>query len=200
VSPADPFAPVLAALQARPGAYLVAIAGIPGSGKTTFSAGLASRLPGAVVLPMDGYHLPRAQLGAEGLRRRGAAHTFDPAALRADLQRLCAARCGTFPAFDHAEQDPRPGSIRVNASTPLVIIEGLYLLLRDWQLAALFDFTVFLDCDLATALDRVTARHLACGLAATLEAARHRAESNDRLNAEAIFADGCRERADLVLR
>ncbi len=191
---------VAAALRAKPDAYLIAIAGIPGAGKTTFATTLAAQLPGAVVLPMDGYHLPRVQLDADGLRRRGAAHTFDPAGLRADLTRLRSLRQGVFPAFDHAEQDPRPGAIRVDVTTPRVIVEGLYLLLREWQLAPLFDLTVFLDCDLCTALDRIAARHLACGLAATEEAARDRAETNDRLNAEAILADGCRERANLVLR
>jgi len=47
---------------------------------------------------------------------------------------------------------------------------------------------------------RVAARHLACGLAADAAAAQLRAESNDRLNAELILADGCRERADIVVR
>lgn len=195
----DRIAKVRTALAARPGAYLVALAGIPGAGKTTFARGLLGALPGSAVIPMDGYHLPRAVLDEEGLRRRGAPHTFDPAALRADLAALREKRAGVFPEFDHAEKDPRAGAIRIGPETPLVIVEGLYLLLRDWQLAPLFDLTLFLDCDLETALDRVTARHLACGLADSPTAARDRAEQNDRLNALAILADGCRDRADLVL-
>ena len=190
---------MLAALKERPGAYLVAIAGIPGAGKTTLSAQMRTRLPHSMVLPMDGYHLQRAMLDSEGLRRRGAQHTFDSDALRRDLERLRESRQGDFPAFDHAEKDPRPGAVRIGPDTEVVIVEGLYLLMRAWRLEPLFDLTVFLDCDIEIALDRVAARHLECGLVDTPEAGRHRVESNDRLNALVILADGCRERADLVL-
>ena len=179
---------------------MVAIAGLPGSGKTTLCQTLQRLRPDAVVIPMDGYHLPRCQLDAEGLRRRGARPTFDAVALRADLEGLRRTRTGLFPAFDHAEQDPRLDAIRVLPSTPLVIVEGLYLLMREWDLESLFDLRVFLDCDLETALERVAARHFACGLSSTLEVGRHRATNNDRLNALDILADGCRERADILIQ
>lgn len=182
------------------GAKLIALAGLPGAGKSTVAADLQARWPGAVVLPMDGYHLPRRLLDAEGLRRRGALHTFDPVRLRADLQRLKATGAGVFPAFDHAEGDPREAAIEVRADGSPVFVEGLYLLLRAWQLEELFDFRVFLDCPLDEAMRRVAARHLACGLAADQAGAHARAESNDRLNAELILADDCRARADLVIR
>ena len=73
------------------------------------------------------------------------------------------------------------------------------MLLREWQLEHLFDLRVFLDCDLDVATERLTLRHLACGISHTEAEARHRAMTNDRLNAIEILADGCRERADLVL-
>ena len=133
------------------------------------------------------------------MARRGADDTFNPEALRGDLLRLRAAGTGTFPAFDHAEQGPKPGAIAGPPGTPLVIVEGLYLLLRAWRTEDLFDFVAVLDCDLDTAVDRVAARHLACGLAATPAEARHRAETNDRRNALAILEDGCRDRADIVI-
>ena len=191
---------VVDVLRQRPDVYLVAVAGIPGSGKTTLCETLRARLPNAVILPMDGYHIPKSQLDAEALRRRGARHTFASTDFRADLQRLRETRCGEFPAFDHAEQDPRPNAIRVTPEAKLVIVEGLYLLMLDWQLEDLFDLTIFLDCDLNVALERTAARHLACGLETSMEAARHRAESNDRLNALDILEDGCRERADLIVK
>src|SRR5207244_3462251 len=81
-------AAVLDAIDRRPGVYLVGISGIPGSGKTTLTDALHALRPNAGVLPMDGYHLPRSQLDAEGLRRRGAQFTFDAALFRADLERL----------------------------------------------------------------------------------------------------------------
>ncbi len=104
-----------------------------------------------------------------------------------------------FPTFDHAEKDPKSDTIRVTPSVPLVIVEGIYVLIRDWQLERLFDLRVFLDCDLVIATERLTLRHLACGISHTEAEARHRALTNDRLNAIEILADGCRERADLVL-
>jgi pantothenate kinase len=71
--------------------------------------------------------------------------------------------------------------------------------MRSWRAETFFDLRVFLDCPLDQAVERLTIRHVETGLAATLEEGRHRALSNDRVNAEAILADGCRERADLVL-
>ena len=190
---------ILESLRQRPDAYLIAIAGIPGSGKTTLCDVLKSRRPDAVVVPMDGYHLPRCQLDAEGMRRRGAQYTFDAASCRTDLERLKQTRSGLFPTFDHAEKDPKPDMIRVAPSVPLVIVEGIYVLMRDWQLERLFDLRVFLDCDLDMATERLTLRHVECGISQTEEEAHHRALTNDRVNSLEILADGCRERADLVL-
>lgn len=187
------------AVRAR-GAEFIALAGVPGSGKSTVAEALRTRWPRAVVLPMDGYHLPRRLLDAEGMRRRGAPHTFDPERLRADLLRLKAIGVGEFPAFDHAEGDPHEAAIRIDADARPIFVEGLYLLLADWQIESLFDLRVFLDCPLDVAMRRVAARHLACGLEPDAAAAQLRAETNDRLNAEFILADGCRERADIVVQ
>jgi pantothenate kinase len=183
----------------KPAPWLIAVAGIPGSGKSTVAAAVVAQVPGAVVVPMDGYHLPRAVLSPDQMIRRGAPDTFNATALRRDLTRLKETRSGVFPAFDHAVKDPEPGAIVVGPEAPLVIVEGLYLLLRDWQLTERFDLTVFLDADLEVALARVAARHLASGIASSLEEARLRADQIDRGNALLILADGCRDRADLVL-
>jgi pantothenate kinase len=178
---------------------LVAITGIPGAGKSTIAADVASCVPGAVAISMDGYHLRRAMLSADQLKRRGGPDTFDSDAFRADLVRLRKAGRGSFPTFDHAVGDRVENGAIVPAGTPLVIVEGLYLLLSDWQMTGLFDLKVFLDCELAVAMDRLVARHLACGLATTEDEARDRVENNDRRNALAILDDGCRARADLCV-
>lgn len=191
---------IIAALKQRPEAYLVGIGGIPGSGKTTLALALAARVPGAVVVPMDGYHLPRCRLDAEGLRRRGAPHTFDAVAFHADMELLRRTHCGIFPGFDHAKKDPCPGAVRITPDAPLVIVEGLYVLMRAWRSESLFDLRVFLDCNPDEAVERLTLRHVQTGVAATPEEGRHRATTSDRMNTETILADGCRERAHLVLR
>ncbi len=188
------------ALQQRPDVYMVGIAGVPGSGKTTLCRSIIARRPDAVVVPMDGYHLPRSRLDAEGMRRRGALHTFDGDGFYQDMLSLRQTRQGVFPGFDHAEKDPRPGAVRVTPEATLVIVEGIYVLMKSWRSEPLFDLRVFLDCDLDEAVNRLAIRHVETGLASTPEEGRDRAITNDRVNAEVILADGCRERADLILQ
>ena len=190
---------LLSELQHRPDVYLVGVAGIPGSGKTTFCQMVLNRLPGSAVVPMDGYHLPRQSLNADQINRRGAPDTFDQVAFRADLVRLKETRAGVFPGFDHAAKDPCRGMYRVSPEVSVVIVEGLYVLLSDWRLQGLFDLTVFLDCDLNETTERLAVRHLEAGIVASLEEGRRRALGTDRDNARLILADGCRERANLVL-
>ena len=74
-----------------------------------------------------------------------------------------------------------------------MIVEGNYVLMRDWHLEDLFDLRVFVDCDLETAIERLIKRHVASGICATPEEARERALNSDRLNALQILADGSRE-------
>ena len=132
---------------------VVAVAGPPGSGKSTFAerlhAALASRVA-AEVLPMDGYHYDDIVLEARGHRpRKGAPHTFDVDGFGAMLARLRAddGRDVAVPVFDRSIEIARAGARIVPAATRLVIAEGNYLLLDDpdWtRLRRYFDATVFL--------------------------------------------------------
>ena len=191
---------ILSELGRRSGVYLVGIGGVPGSGKSTLARALASEIPGAVVVPMDGYHLPRAKLDAEGLRRRGAPWTFDRELFRADMEGLRRNRRGIFPEFDHGKKDPEVGVIEVFRETPVVLVEGLYVLMGNWGVEAMFDWRIFVDCEFEEAVRRLTRRHMESGLGSSLEVAGERARGSDWQNAEIILEDGCRERADMVLR
>ena len=73
---------------------LVGIAGSPGAGKSTVGAALVERLgASAALLPMDGFHLPQAELVRLGRRdRMGAPDTFDVDGFVATLEAVRAAR------------------------------------------------------------------------------------------------------------
>jgi len=190
---------------------MIAISGIPGSGKTTLAAVMAGHLNRlysqeqpdlptiATVVSMDGYHLTRAQLAAMpdpayAVARRGAAFTFDPAkflqlvrALREDLtsdtQTLYA------PSFDHAVKDPVEDNVPILATSRVIFFEGNYLSLNKepWSAAAkLMDELWFMEVDFETARKRLVRRHVEAGIAKDEEEADRRAVENDLVNGKEI--------------
>jgi len=198
----QPIERLVAQLEARPSRWMIALAGVPGSGKTTLASRLveavnARTAPSTVVaLGMDGFHFTRAALRrfpnpAEAFARRGAPWTFDAAALQQRLQELRAAVGRSdvaWPGFEHSVGDPVEDALRVPVSTRLVIVEGLYLLHRadGWEsISQCFDERWYLDTPLEIALERLALRHMqAWGI--TRDAAEHRIATSDRLNAELV--------------
>ena len=239
--------------------YLIAIAGIPGSGKTTFASSLAyhlnklyqadwhKRYPNAAdyhltrpkhnttgtskerhfsdpnspdiayVLPMDGYHLTRAQLSAmpnseEAHYRRGAAFTFDSEGYLALIEKLRKPIEPTTttvwaPSFDHAIKDPVENDIAIPRTARIVLVEGLYTALSypapktdspsadtkaavpaAWSEAcALMDEIWLVSVPLPVATERVAKRNFKAGLSPSLEAAFERTVNNDMKNAKEIL-------------
>jgi pantothenate kinase len=149
VTPLDLVAAVAraAALASRPGRALLGVAGAPGAGKSTLSAAIAAEVPGVVVVPMDGFHLPTSVLEARGdVERRGAIDTFDGPAYVALLRRLRAGEVVRAPTFDRSREEPVPDAIAVPADVPLVVTEGNYLLVDEppWdEVPGLLDETWF---------------------------------------------------------
>lgn len=147
--------------------FLLGVAGTPGAGKSTWAAARAQCEPNAVVLPMDGFHLPHAELVRLGRRdRMGAPDTFDVDGFVATLHAVRAGDVVRAPGFDRTIEEPVPDAIEIGADIQLVIVEGNYLLHdRDgWQhVRPLLDHVVFLAPDDAVRRRRLIARHIAFG-------------------------------------
>ena len=186
---------------------IVAIAGSPGSGKSTAAESLKERLnarrPGvADILPMDGYHFDDAVLNARGDRpRKGAPHTFDLDGFRAMLERLRAdtGRDVAVPVFDRSIEIARAGGRIVEATTRIILAEGNYLLLDapGWRdLAPLFDLTVMIEAREELLIERLTERWLGFGYEP--EALIEKLEGNDLPNMRLVLQES--RPADVALR
>ncbi|MFI7357581.1 nucleoside/nucleotide kinase family protein [Streptomyces avidinii] len=182
---------------------ILGIAGPPGAGKSTLAARIADALgpERAVVVPMDGFHLARAELDRLGRAdRKGAPDTFDAAGYVALLLRLRTPQGPTVyaPAFDRSLEEPIAGSIPVAPDVPLVITEGNYLLhdAGDWaSVRPLLDEAWYLTPAEDLRLDRLIDRHVRHGK----DPAHARAwvARSDEPNARLVGLG--RHRADLVL-
>ncbi len=156
-------------LARTPGRVLLGITGAPGAGKSTLAERLAAAVPGAVVVPMDGFHLADAELTRRGLiGRKGAPETFDAWGYAALLRRLRLAPDHEVlaPSFDRELEQPLAGAIAVPPQTRLVITEGNYLLLDrpEWQSArGELDEVWHLRIDDEVRRTRLVARHIEFG-------------------------------------
>lgn len=182
----------LAATQGPP-RRIVAIAGAPGSGKSTFVEALQTALAGRVaseVLAMDGFHFDDIVLNARGCRpRKGAPHTFDVGGLAATLERLARDDGSEIavPVFDRSVEIARAGARIVGPETRLVLVEGNYLLLDEpaWTpLQRFFDLTVFLDVPEPVLEQRLRARWIGYDLSP--EEIAVKLDGNDLPNARLV--------------
>lgn len=174
--------------------YWIALAGAPGSGKSTFAEALKSRLAELLtIIPMDGFHYYRRELDkmdhpAEAYARRGAPFTFNASKFVNTVIKARQEGEGLFPGFDHGVGDPVENAIRLNKQAKIVLVEGNYLLLDENPWSQLrnkvFDETWFLYVPLPECNRRVCERHMKTGL--TKQQAQQRVDSNDRLNAQLV--------------
>ena len=198
---ADRLAPAAAGVR-----RIVGICGAPGAGKSTLATALVEELnrrrPGTVVaVPMDGFHLAASVIARDDrATRRGAPDTFDPDGFAALLQRLRSNREEVVyaPEYRREIEDPVAGAIAVPASCPVVVVEGNYLLLPEWErIRVLLDEVWFLRAPAEELrVERLIQRHENFGK--TSEHARRHVLGSDERNAALVA--GHSDRADLLLR
>ena len=181
---------------------ILGLCGAPGAGKSTVSSALLEALGAdAVLVPMDGYHLSNEVLISLGRRdRKGAPDTFDADGFVALLGRLHQQRDEIVyaPRCHREIEESIAAEIAVHRETPLVITEGIYLLMTEGPWAAvrpLLDEAWFITPGEDVRQERLIARHVAHGK--DPEAARAWALGTDERNAQLVNATA--GRADLVI-
>ncbi len=183
---------------------ILGLVGAPGAGKSTLAQALAAQWSDAIqVVPMDGFHLANVELARLGRQqRKGAPDTFDAYGFIALLKRL---RTQTgdevvyAPSYERTLEEGVAGAIAVQATTPLIVVEGNYLLLSDapWhQVQALLDETWFVDVPQDLRMGRLTQRHQQFGRSA--QDAADWVQHTDEPNARRIEAE--RTKADVMFR
>ena len=154
----------------------------------------------AYYVPLDGYHLTRAQLAAmpdpeEAAYRRGAAFTYDGEKyhelVRHLRERILPESVTLYaPSFDHRIKDPVENDIPIPPTARIVVFEGLYVALDEepWKAAAaLMDELWFVDVDMDVAVERLVKRHVVAGLSPDSEHARTRVVASDMRNGQQIL-------------
>ncbi|CAI1532977.1 nucleoside/nucleotide kinase family protein [Serratia proteamaculans] len=143
----------------------------PGTGKSTLTAfwEYLSRqdpeLSEIQTLPMDGFHHYNQWLDEQNLRPfKGMPETFNVDKLAKNLELIRTGE-GGWPQYDRQRHDPIENAIRV--TTPVVIVEGNWLLLDDKRWRALetyCDCSLFIQANTETLRSRLIARKCAGGL------------------------------------
>ena len=173
---------------------LVGISGAPGSGKSTLSTALSSKLNKsehvAAVIPMDGYHLEDSLLEDLGLlKRKGSPETFDFVGFKHLLLRVKNEDEVVYPVFDREREISIAGAGILKKNIRIVIVEGNYLLFDEepWScLSKLWDYSVFLDVELTVLEQRLIDRWIDLGFSRA--EAQQKALGNDIQNAKRVIA------------
>ena len=171
---------------------IVAIAGPPGSGKSTIAKALVPLVgqAGAIaqVVPMDGFHLDNSILLERNLIDvKGSPGTFDVRGFAELISRLGNEPEIIFPKFDRDKDLAIAGAGFVSEECDLVLVEGNYLLLDApfWRdLWKYWDFSIFLDVESKLLRERLMQRWLDQGL--SLDKAKKRVNDNDLVNLKTV--------------
>jgi pantothenate kinase len=191
---------------------LIAISGIPGSGKSTFSKEFCNFIKNSnnennnnnininsfnpIVIPFDGFHIYKNNLNEDQIKYRGRIDTFNLKAFEEKLSKLKFSKSKSnlnlnsefyFPSFDHKIKDPIEDDIKISANNNLIIFEGLYLLINNLFYEKYFDLCIFLESDINNSMERVAQRNFEAGISDTIEDSRKRADFSDKINAQFVI-------------
>ncbi len=183
-------------LKKRHKRLIIAIAGPPCAGKSTFSLDLIEYLNAssnfhiASLLTMDGFHYDNALLEKMNLlEKKGSPESFDINGFSSTLKRIAEAKEEVaVPLFDRKNDYSIANAQIIYPNTPIIIVEGNYLLLNTTKFSEvkfLYDISIFLSPSLETLKKRLIDRWIEEGL--TLEQAIKRAETNDIPNAKFVL-------------
>lgn len=180
----------LVALPRQASTLLIGVDGPGGAGKSVFARALAGVLPGDVpVVEMDDFFRPSIERQSGDPRGKPIGADFDWQRLRAQVLRPLA--CEVTASYQRYDWNlDRLAEWHAVAPGGIVIVEGVYTTRA--ELAAYYDYRVWMECPRATRLAR--------GIVRSGEAIRHVWE-RDWMVAEDLYlaAHVPRDRADLVI-
>ena len=179
-------------LKPKENRVLIAIAGPPGSGKSTVGKLLTDlmnkNLMKTSLVPMDGFHLDNETLEKSNLlERKGAPETFDIGGFLSLIKELRSKNDIKVPLFDRsADKVIKDGQI-ISREQDYLVIEGNYLLLdRElWRdLSKYWDYKIFIKIEQTVLKSRLIQRWLGENL--TYSEAEARVANNDLINANLV--------------
>ena len=182
----------LKSIEPKEGRNIIAIAGPPGSGKSTIAEIVTDlmneNLMKTSLVPMDGFHLDNKTLKRKNLLdRKGSPETFDIKGLIELVKKLRHKKNLIVPIFNRSLDEVVKDGQKISDKQDYIIIEGNYLLLNKdfWrELYNYWDYTIFLSVDNSILKSRLIERWLAENH--TYSEAEIRVTKNDLVNANLV--------------
>ena len=182
----------ISSLKPKKNRVLIAIAGPPGSGKSTVGELLTDlmnkNLMKTSLVPMDGFHLDNETLEKSNLlERKGAPETFDVCGFLSLIKELRSKNDIKVPLFDRSADKVIKDAQIISREQDYLVIEGNYLLFdRElWRdLSKYWDYKIFLKIEQTVLKSRLIKRWLAENL--TYSEAEARVVNNDLINANLV--------------